>query len=207
MALEGRSTTRGLGREQGRRRARAPRQRPAHPRATAVEGARSGGRASRAVDVRRAGARPAAGRLPRPSRRGPRYTSAAVNVAALIEVVAAEPSTRILNSADPDAPSALELSRERSPAISDTSATRFCWAKTPTRVSASTPGTSGRLSSSTSTPRPHSATCPTATTQPPSPTSSTGSSPRPAETASRGRSRRRTTRIFAPLLDYTARAS
>lgn len=39
------------------------------------------------------------------------HTSAAANIAALIEVVAARPGTRILNAADPDAPSALEISR------------------------------------------------------------------------------------------------
>lgn len=39
------------------------------------------------------------------------HTSAAVNLAALIDVVAAAPGTRILNSADPDAPSGLEISR------------------------------------------------------------------------------------------------
>lgn len=39
------------------------------------------------------------------------HPSAAANVAALIEVVAAKPSARILNSADPDAPDALEISR------------------------------------------------------------------------------------------------
>jgi len=39
------------------------------------------------------------------------HTSAAANVAALIEVVAARPGRRILNSADPDAPSALEIAR------------------------------------------------------------------------------------------------
>ena len=33
------------------------------------------------------------------------------NIAALIEVVAAKPGRRILNSADPDAPNALEISR------------------------------------------------------------------------------------------------
>jgi len=37
--------------------------------------------------------------------------TAAVNIAALIEVVAATPGRRILNSGDPDAPSALEISR------------------------------------------------------------------------------------------------
>jgi nucleoside-diphosphate-sugar epimerase len=37
--------------------------------------------------------------------------TAAANIAALIEVVAATPGQRILNSADPDAPSALEISR------------------------------------------------------------------------------------------------
>ena len=39
------------------------------------------------------------------------HTTAAANIAALIEVVAAAPGRRILNSADPDAPSALEISR------------------------------------------------------------------------------------------------
>jgi nucleoside-diphosphate-sugar epimerase len=39
------------------------------------------------------------------------HTTAAVNLAALIELVAATPGSRILNSADPDAPSALEISR------------------------------------------------------------------------------------------------
>lgn len=39
------------------------------------------------------------------------HTSAAANVAALVEVVAARPAARILNSADPDAPSALQIAR------------------------------------------------------------------------------------------------
>jgi nucleoside-diphosphate-sugar epimerase len=39
------------------------------------------------------------------------HTTAAANIAALIEVVASKPGRRILNSADPDAPSALEISR------------------------------------------------------------------------------------------------
>ncbi len=39
------------------------------------------------------------------------HTTAAVNMAALVETVAAKPAARILNSADPDAPSALEISR------------------------------------------------------------------------------------------------
>jgi nucleoside-diphosphate-sugar epimerase len=43
--------------------------------------------------------------------RGVDQTSAASNIAALIEVVAGAPGPRILNSADPDAPSALEISR------------------------------------------------------------------------------------------------
>lgn len=38
-------------------------------------------------------------------------TTAAANLAALIEVVAAKPGRRILNAADPDAPSALEIGR------------------------------------------------------------------------------------------------
>jgi nucleoside-diphosphate-sugar epimerase len=43
--------------------------------------------------------------------RGVDQTSAAANIAALIEVVANDPGARILNSADPDAPSAVEISR------------------------------------------------------------------------------------------------
>jgi nucleoside-diphosphate-sugar epimerase len=43
--------------------------------------------------------------------RGIDHTTAAANVAALVEVVAARPAARILNSADPDAPSALEITR------------------------------------------------------------------------------------------------
>ena len=39
------------------------------------------------------------------------HTTAAVNAAALVECIAANPGRRILNSADPDAPSALEISR------------------------------------------------------------------------------------------------
>ncbi|HXH88839.1 MAG TPA: NAD(P)H-binding protein [Gaiellaceae bacterium] len=39
------------------------------------------------------------------------HTTAAANIAALIETAAAKPGARILNSADPDAPSALEISR------------------------------------------------------------------------------------------------
>jgi nucleoside-diphosphate-sugar epimerase len=39
------------------------------------------------------------------------HTTAAANIAALIEAVAAVPGQRVLNSADPDAPSALEISR------------------------------------------------------------------------------------------------
>ena len=39
------------------------------------------------------------------------HTTAAANIAALVEVAAARPGSRILNSADPDAPSALEISR------------------------------------------------------------------------------------------------
>ncbi len=38
-------------------------------------------------------------------------TTGAANIAALIEVAAAKPGQRVLNSADPDAPSALEISR------------------------------------------------------------------------------------------------
>lgn len=39
------------------------------------------------------------------------HTTATANIAALIETVAAKPGARILNSADPDAPSALEIAR------------------------------------------------------------------------------------------------
>jgi nucleoside-diphosphate-sugar epimerase len=43
--------------------------------------------------------------------RGVDQTSAAANIGALVEVVANRPGARILNAADPDAPSALEISR------------------------------------------------------------------------------------------------
>lgn len=39
------------------------------------------------------------------------HTTAAANIAALIETVAHKPGARVLNSADPDAPSALEIAR------------------------------------------------------------------------------------------------
>jgi nucleoside-diphosphate-sugar epimerase len=39
------------------------------------------------------------------------HTTAAANIAALIEVAARSPGARVLNSADPDAPSALEIAR------------------------------------------------------------------------------------------------
>lgn len=39
------------------------------------------------------------------------HPTAAANIAALVEVVAAKPGNRILNSADPDAPSGLEIAR------------------------------------------------------------------------------------------------
>ena len=43
--------------------------------------------------------------------RGVDHTTAAANIAALVETVAAKPGRRVLNSADPDAPSALEIAR------------------------------------------------------------------------------------------------
>lgn len=43
--------------------------------------------------------------------KGIRHTTAAANIAALIEVVAACPGRRILNSADPDAPNGLQIAR------------------------------------------------------------------------------------------------
>jgi nucleoside-diphosphate-sugar epimerase len=43
--------------------------------------------------------------------RGVDQTSAAANIAALVEVAAGRPGARVLNAADPDAPSALEISR------------------------------------------------------------------------------------------------
>jgi nucleoside-diphosphate-sugar epimerase len=39
------------------------------------------------------------------------HTTAAANIAALVELAAAQPGARILNSADPDAPSGLEIAR------------------------------------------------------------------------------------------------
>ena len=46
------------------------------------------------------------------------HTTAAVNIAALVEVVAHEPGARILNSADPDAPSGVEIARAIAHALS-----------------------------------------------------------------------------------------
>jgi nucleoside-diphosphate-sugar epimerase len=43
--------------------------------------------------------------------RGVDHTTAAVNIAALVETVAAKPGRRVLNSADPDAPSGLAIAR------------------------------------------------------------------------------------------------
>jgi nucleoside-diphosphate-sugar epimerase len=43
--------------------------------------------------------------------RGGDHTTAAVNAAALVETVAAHPGSRILNSADPDAPTGLDIAR------------------------------------------------------------------------------------------------
>ena len=43
-----------------------------------------------------------------------------MNLAALIEAAAAQPGRRILNSADPDAPSALEISRAIAHALGHT---------------------------------------------------------------------------------------
>jgi nucleoside-diphosphate-sugar epimerase len=48
------------------------------------------------------------------------HTTAAVNLAALIEAVSTQPGRRILNSADPDAPSALEISRAIAHALGHT---------------------------------------------------------------------------------------
>ena len=42
---------------------------------------------------------------------GADHPTAAANIAALVEAAAAEPATRILNCADPDAPDGLEISR------------------------------------------------------------------------------------------------
>jgi nucleoside-diphosphate-sugar epimerase len=39
------------------------------------------------------------------------HTTAAANIAALVEVVAGKPGSRVLNGADPDAPSGLEIAR------------------------------------------------------------------------------------------------
>jgi nucleoside-diphosphate-sugar epimerase len=48
------------------------------------------------------------------------HTTAAVNLGALIEAVAARPGRRILNSADPDAPSGLDISRAVARALGHT---------------------------------------------------------------------------------------
>ena len=63
------------------------------------------------MDFREAGARPAAGVFLAHRGAGVDHTTAAANIAALVEVVAHEPGARILNSADPDAPSGVEIAR------------------------------------------------------------------------------------------------
>lgn len=60
---------------------------------------------------REAGVGRAYGLAPGPAGVGGVHTTAAANLAALIETVAHRPGTRVLNSADPDAPSALEICR------------------------------------------------------------------------------------------------
>ena len=104
-------SARRLRRQQGRRRTRAARQRASGHGAAAVQGARRRGGQARRMGVRQAGARPAPVVLLSRRGRGVDQTSAAANIAALIEIVADDPGPRILNSADPDAPSALEISR------------------------------------------------------------------------------------------------
>ena len=89
---------------------------------------------------------------------GVNQTTAAASLAALIEVVAARPGQRILNAADPDAPSALQISRtvadylghEREEVLLDgrpprlagchgTCRTRSCWTPRPQRRSVTSP--------------------------------------------------------------------
>ena len=53
------------------------------------------------------------------------HTTAAANFAALVELVASAPGQRVLNSADPDAPSGLDLSPGGTRS-SGTSGTRYC---------------------------------------------------------------------------------
>ncbi len=79
---------------------------------------------------------------------GADHPTAAANIAALIEVAAAKPGTRILNCGDPDVPNGLE-SPARLRVCSATSERRSCSTARPTGTSAGTPGTSRIRSSST----------------------------------------------------------
>ena len=78
-------------------------------RPSKIHGAGARGRASGcSSNARSTGARPCSWRTVED---GVDHTTASGNLAALIETVAARRAARILNSADPDAPTAVEISR------------------------------------------------------------------------------------------------
>ena len=127
------------------------------------------------------------------------HTTAAANIAALIEAAAARAGPRILNSADPDAPSALEISRAIARRLGHD------WEEV---LLDDGRGDARRPSLGRAAPdrarhergRSSSATCRPATTRRRSPRRSTGSSPPRA-------ARRRLPldeEFFAPLFDYAA---
>ena len=109
----------------------------------------------------------------------------------------------MLNSADPDAPSGLEIARTIARLL-DVEWEEVLLDETPTATSGVTRGTLATRSCSTPPPRSRSATCPSATTRPPSPTTVDW-----LVTAARGgadadRLPRDDDPFFAPLLDYAA---
>ncbi len=127
------------------------------------------------------------------------HTTAAVNIAALIEVAAARPGSRILNSADPDAPSALEIARTVARQLDHTWEEVLLDDGTRTASWVVIPGTRATRSCSTR-PRPRSsATSPSATTRRRSRPRWTGSR-RPPATGSL----RLDEEFFAGYLDYAA---
>ena len=131
------------------------------------------------------------------------HTTAAANIAALIEVAAESPGARVLNSADPDAPSALEIARTIARQL-DHSWQRCSSTTRPPTAWAARPGTRRTRSSSTRPRRSSSVTCPQATMRRRSRTWSTGSS-----TAAQGGEGSDLLpapddEYFGPLLDYPA---
>lgn len=125
------------------------------------------------------------------------HPTAAANIAALVETVAVRPGARVLNRADPDAPSALAISR--------VIARRLGHVWDEVRLDASAPDPLGRTRGthrtrpySTPPPPKPSGTGPPGTTRRRPPPRSTGSPPPPGPATPRGSCPGRTTRTSAP---------